>query len=103
MIVLFSKSIAFCAIFLFIVTILTILPTSQADEGWLPDRLGISYEFKIHIDAGKEECFFQEIHPHTTLYVAFQVSSISVLFVDHFLFYFKFKQNCILDLKKTKR
>jgi hypothetical protein len=47
--------------------------TVQCDEGWLPDRLGLSYEFKIHIDAGKEECFYQEIHAHTTLYVAFQV------------------------------
>lgn len=45
----------------------------RGDEGWLPDRLGISYEFKIHIDAGKEECFYQDIQEHTTLYVAFQV------------------------------
>lgn len=38
------------------------------------ERLGVAYEFKIHIDPGKEECFFQSVNPHSSLYVAFQVS-----------------------------
>jgi len=37
------------------------------------DKLGIAYEFKIHIDAGKEDCFYQYIQPSSSLYVAFQV------------------------------
>ena len=45
-------------------------------ESFSPDneRLGIAYEFKIHLDAGKEDCFYQLIQPHSSLYVAFQVS-----------------------------
>lgn len=38
------------------------------------ERLGVAYEFKIHVDPGKEDCFFQHVHPHSSLYVAFQVS-----------------------------
>lgn len=38
------------------------------------DKLGVAYEFKIHVDAGREECFFQNVHMGSSLYVAFQVS-----------------------------
>jgi hypothetical protein len=37
------------------------------------DKLGIAYEFKIHIDAGREDCFYQFIQQSSSLYVAFQV------------------------------
>jgi len=36
-------------------------------------NLGIAYEFKIHIDAGKEDCFYQSVEPGASLYVAFNV------------------------------
>lgn len=36
-------------------------------------NIGVAYEFKIHVDAGKEECFSQYVHPGSTFYVAFQV------------------------------
>ncbi|KPM02307.1 transmembrane emp24 domain-containing protein 1-like protein [Sarcoptes scabiei] len=37
------------------------------------DNLGTAYEFKIHIDAGKEDCFYQYIEAGSSLYIAFQV------------------------------
>jgi hypothetical protein len=37
------------------------------------EKLGIAYEFKIHIDAGREDCFYQNIQHSSSLYVAFQV------------------------------
>lgn len=37
------------------------------------EKLGYAYEFKIHVDAAKEECFYQHVQQHSTLYVAFQV------------------------------
>ncbi|XP_076306576.1 transmembrane emp24 domain-containing protein 6-like [Tachypleus tridentatus] len=37
------------------------------------NKLGISYEFKVSVEAGKEECFFQWIPAGATFYVAFQV------------------------------
>jgi len=30
-------------------------------------------DYKVHVDAGKEDCYFQYVHPGATLYVAFQV------------------------------
>lgn len=44
-------------------------------ESFSPDneRLGIAYEFKINLDPGKEDCFYQYIRAHSSLYVAFQV------------------------------
>lgn len=38
------------------------------------NSLGQAFEFKIHIDAGKEECFYQNIEQGASLYVAFHVS-----------------------------
>ncbi|KAJ6219315.1 hypothetical protein RDWZM_005127 [Blomia tropicalis] len=36
-------------------------------------NLGTAFEFKIHIDAGKEDCFYQMVEPGSSLYVAFHV------------------------------
>ena len=37
-------------------------------------NLGTAFEFKIHIDAGKEDCFFQMIETNASFYAAFHVS-----------------------------
>ncbi|OQR72956.1 transmembrane emp24 domain-containing protein 1-like [Tropilaelaps mercedesae] len=37
------------------------------------DTLGVSYEFKLHVDAGREECFYQYVEQNASVYVAFQV------------------------------
>lgn len=37
------------------------------------EKLGVAYEFKIHVEAGREDCFFQYVQAHASLYVAFQV------------------------------
>ena len=47
------------------------------------ERLGVAYEFKIHVDPGKEDCFFQQVHAHSSLYVAFQVSHILTIRASH--------------------
>ena len=39
-------------------------------------NLGTAFEFKIHIDAGKEDCFYQMVEPGSSLYVAFHVCFI---------------------------
>lgn len=36
------------------------------------NELGVAYEFKIVVDAGKEDCFYQYVPAHANLYVAFQ-------------------------------
>ncbi|RWS08587.1 transmembrane emp24 domain-containing protein 6-like protein [Dinothrombium tinctorium] len=44
------------------------------------DSLGFAFEFKIHVDAGKEECFYQYVQQQSTLYVAFQASSLPLIY-----------------------
>jgi hypothetical protein len=34
---------------------------------------GIAMEYKVHVDAGKEDCYWQYVHPGATLYVSYQV------------------------------
>lgn len=48
------------------------------------ERLGVAYEFKIHVDAGREECFYQNVQPGSSLFVAFQVIIRIPLYIDHF-------------------
>ncbi|KAG5344203.1 TMED5 protein, partial [Acromyrmex heyeri] len=47
----------------------------------MPPANGFSYEnlpavamdYKVHVDAGKEDCYFQYVNPGATFYVSFQV------------------------------
>lgn len=43
-------------------------------EDWSFDNApGIAMEYKIHLDAGKEDCYYQYVHPGATLYINVQV------------------------------
>ncbi|XP_064077846.1 transmembrane emp24 domain-containing protein 5-like [Macrobrachium nipponense] len=43
-------------------------------EDWAFDNApGIAMDYKIHIDAGKEDCYWQYVHPGATIYVNMQV------------------------------
>ncbi|XP_045133516.1 transmembrane emp24 domain-containing protein 5-like [Portunus trituberculatus] len=48
--------------------------TVTASEDWAFDNApGIAMEYKVHIDAGKEDCYYQYVHPSATIYVNMQV------------------------------
>lgn len=56
--------------------ILALLPNPTSPESFnteFHEKLGVAYEFKIHVDAGREDCFFQMVQKQASLYVAFQV------------------------------
>lgn len=46
------------------------------------ESLGVSYEFKLHVDAGKEECFYQYVEQNASVYVSFQVSFALVTYLS---------------------
>jgi len=54
-------------------------PPPPAQDGpwsagnWLDSAPGIAMEYKVHVDAGKEDCYWQYVHPTATLYVSYQV------------------------------
>ena len=36
-------------------------------------KLNLSFHFKVHVEAGKEDCYWQYVHQGATLYVSYQV------------------------------
>ena len=40
---------------------------------WMDDAPGVAMEYKVHVDAAKEDCYWQYVHQGATLYVSAQV------------------------------
>lgn len=40
---------------------------------WYETLPAVAMDYKVHIDAGKEDCYFQFVNPGATFYVSFQV------------------------------
>jgi len=45
---------------------------------WFDNLPAVAMEYKVHVDAGKEDCYFQYVAPKAAFYVSFHVSSTSV-------------------------
>lgn len=45
-------------------------------QPWYETLPAVAMDYKIHLDAGKEDCYYQYVQPGATLYVSFQVSRI---------------------------
>lgn len=43
-------------------------------QPWYESLPAVAMDYKIHLDAGKEDCYYQYVQPGATLYVSFQVS-----------------------------
>ncbi|XP_023210149.1 transmembrane emp24 domain-containing protein 6-like [Centruroides sculpturatus] len=56
-----------------VLLLLFVFSVCDGDTYTFDKDLGIAFEFKVHVDAGREECFYQFIHAGSTLFVAFQV------------------------------
>lgn len=60
--------------------ILTLLPyfiricDSETTVPWYESLPAVAMDYKVHIDPGKEDCYFQYVNPGATFYVSFQVS-----------------------------
>ena len=40
---------------------------------WLDAAPGVAMEYKVHVDAAKEDCYYQYVHSGATFYVSYQV------------------------------
>ncbi|CAH0556150.1 unnamed protein product [Brassicogethes aeneus] len=45
----------------------------QATAPWYENLPAVAMDYKVHIDPGKEDCYFQYVNPGATFYVSFQV------------------------------
>lgn len=43
------------------------------EMNWLDAAPGVAMEYKVHVDAAKEDCYYQYVHEGATLYTSYQV------------------------------
>ncbi|XP_049777238.1 transmembrane emp24 domain-containing protein 5 [Schistocerca cancellata] len=46
---------------------------AESTVPWYESLPAVAMDYKVHIDAGKEDCYFQYVNPGATFYVSFQV------------------------------
>lgn len=58
-----------------IFTILSIVGDvlSTSPGPWYENLPAVTMDYKVHIDAGKEDCYFQYVQPGATFYASYQV------------------------------
>jgi hypothetical protein len=56
------------------------VPAAPGPEtvNWLDAAPGVAMEYKVHVDAAKEDCYWQYVHPGATFYVSAQVNKINL-------------------------
>lgn len=47
---------------------------SQSTIPWYEDLPAVAMDYKVHVDPGKEDCYFQYVNTGATFFVSFQVS-----------------------------
>lgn len=79
------------ACFVFLCIISEIRSTSPAVP-WYEDLPAVAMDYKVHIDPGKEDCYYQYVNPGATFYVSFQVS---ILLIRTNFFSLCYVRNCV--------
>lgn len=60
--------------FSFIILVFAIVFTiAQVTVPWYENLPAVAMDYKVHIDPGKEDCYYQYVNPSATFYVSFQV------------------------------
>ena len=70
-----SSTATVVALLLSMVSVSAVIEGDSALDGanWLDGAPGVAMEYKVHVDAGKEDCYYQYVHEGATLYVSQQV------------------------------
>lgn len=61
-----------------LITIFTVLSIvgdvfSTSPAPWYENLPAVTMDYKVHIDAGKEDCYYQYVQPGATFYASYQV------------------------------
>lgn len=56
-----------------------VLLRGETTVPWYEDLPAVAMDYKVHIDAGKEDCYFQFVNPGATFYASFQVSGFFLI------------------------
>lgn len=60
----------------FVLLAATLLPNVEAQleaQPWYETLPAVAMDYKVHLDAGKEDCYYQYVQAGASLYVSFQV------------------------------
>lgn len=52
---------------------ITYVSSTEPTVPWYENLPAVAMDYKVHIDPGKEDCYFQYVNPGATFYVSFQV------------------------------
>lgn len=82
---------------LWLLTFILFLDFSVEEDtpNWFENLPAVAMDYKVHIDPGKEDCYFQYVNPGATFYASFQVSfiistllySVELLYVTYHIAY----------------
>ncbi|XP_012261676.1 transmembrane emp24 domain-containing protein 5 [Athalia rosae] len=53
--------------------LLGLVQSQPSTQPWYETLPAVAMDYKVHIDPGKEDCYFQYVNPGATFYVSFQV------------------------------
>lgn len=73
---------------IYIVTTILLLGNVSAQiekQPWYEAMPAVAMDYKVHLPAGKEDCYYQYVQPGATLYVSFQVSHRVLLSFFHII------------------
>lgn len=59
----------------FILCVVKISLATEPTVPWYENLPAVAMDYKVHIDPGKEDCYYQYVNPGATFYVSFQVYS----------------------------
>lgn len=69
----FSWSVSFIALFFCILCVFIETDTQETTVPWYENLPAVAMDYKVHIDPGKEDCYYQYVNPGAAFYVSFQV------------------------------
>lgn len=52
---------------------------AEQHQPWYETLPAVAMDYKVHIDPGKEDCYFQYVNAGATFYVSFQVRAPKVV------------------------
>ena len=80
-------------------------PDAAIDDGgggWLDSAPGVAMEYKVHVDAAKEDCYWQYVHKGATFYMSSQVLKGIVMYQEYIVLRQPFFQHFSLNSRPTK-
>lgn len=82
-----SRTFFYFIILFFILCFFIQTNTQETTVPWYENLPAVAMDYKVHIDPGKEDCYYQYVNPGAAFYVSFQVG------IFHF---YSFSEICII-------